>query len=68
MLRSMTVCGAIPVISAPSNMMRPELGRRNPQIVFMMVDLPAPLRPIRPVMTPGATLTLTPRKMSMSAT
>ena len=34
----------------------------------MMVDLPAPFSPIRPVITPGATSRLTPRKMSMSAT
>jgi hypothetical protein len=34
----------------------------------MIVDLPAPLRPISPVIAPGAIETSIPRRMSMSAT
>jgi hypothetical protein len=46
--------------------MTPDLGRRKPQIVFMMVDLPAPFRPMRPVIAPSSTETLIERRMSMS--
>ena len=48
--------------------MVPDLGLKKPQIVFMIVDLPAPFSPIRPVIAPGSTETLTFRRMSMSPT
>ena len=43
------------VTSSPSNMMRPELGVRNPLIRLKNVVLPAPLGPITARSSPGST-------------
>lgn len=37
----------------------PEVGDKNPAIIFMVVDLPAPLGPRKPSTSPGLTLKLT---------
>ena len=42
--------------SRPSTVMRPELGRSSPVIIFSVVDLPAPLRPSSPRNAPGASV------------
>ncbi|MNO05552.1 hypothetical protein D3C81_2269870 [compost metagenome] len=60
------VCGAFPEISLPAHVTLPVFGRRNPQMVFINVDLPAPFRPIRPLMWPALTDSDTLRRTSMS--
>src|SRR5262252_239811 len=48
------------VRSAPAKTMRPSLGLISPAIQLKKVDLPAPLGPIRPTISPSATERLTP--------
>ena len=55
-----TMLGALPVISAPSNLMRPELGVVTPLIRLKTVDFPAPFGPIRPRSSPALRLKLRP--------
>src|SRR6266566_3326353 len=40
--------------------MEPDAGRTNPLIASMSVDLPAPLGPMRPTISPGETVSDTP--------
>src|SRR5688500_9255603 len=42
-------------ISNPATRAVPALGRRKPVIIFMLVDLPAPLGPRKPSTSPAAT-------------
>src|SRR5690606_7120845 len=63
---SIMVCGPLPVISRPPRVMRPLLGVRKPHSAFMSVDLPAPFRPIRPLIRPAWTSSDTLRRTSMS--
>src|SRR5579883_528158 len=46
------------VTSAPSNMIRPRVGARSPATQLKKVDLPAPFGPIRPTISPAATVRL----------
>src|SRR5262249_8450351 len=41
--------------STPSKTMRPSLGRRSPAMQLKKVDLPAPLGPMRPTISPVST-------------
>src|SRR6185312_13989025 len=43
------------VTSTPSKTMRPSLGRRSPAMQLKKVDLPAPLGPMRPTISPLST-------------
>src|SRR5690348_2845010 len=43
------------VTSTPSKRMRPSLGRRSPAMQLKKVDLPAPLGPMRPTISPLST-------------
>src|SRR5262245_43602958 len=52
-------CAASPVMSRPSSCTRPAVGGINPLMVLNSVVLPAPLGPIRPTISPAATVTLT---------
>jgi hypothetical protein len=67
MPRSTSVCGAMPVMSAPSKVTVPLEGRTKPQTVFISVDLPAPFRPMRPVMRPASMRIERSRRTWMSA-
>ena len=42
----------------PSMVAEPEVGRVSPSSMRMVVDLPAPLAPTKPVIEPGSRLTL----------
>src|SRR5882724_877038 len=53
-------CWGIPVMSAPSNQMRPEVGAVSPEIRRKNVVLPAPLGPMIDRSSPRRTLTSTP--------
>src|SRR6476619_7091348 len=66
MPRSMRRWGSMPAMDSPSSSMRPALGARKPQMVFTTVDLPAPLRPMRPLISPAFTSRETSRSTSMS--
>src|SRR5208283_3627727 len=44
----------------PSTSARPASGRRKPVIILIVVDLPAPLGPRKPRMSPRFTVKLTP--------
>src|SRR5882762_2617938 len=57
--RAVSCCGS-PVISLPSNQMRPELGAVSPEIRRKNVVLPAPLGPMIERSSPRLTLTSTP--------
>src|SRR5207342_684735 len=46
--------------SCPYTLAVPSLGVRKPAIIFIVVDLPAPLGPSRPSTSPGSTLKLIP--------
>ncbi len=52
-------CGAMAVMSAPSNTMRPLLGATSPVIRLNKVVLPAPLGPITASASPPSTTRLT---------
>ena len=54
-------CVIMPVMFRPSSRMRPERARGEPQIVFINVLFPAPLAPMSVTISPGFTVTLTPR-------
>src|SRR5437667_12712691 len=41
--------------SKPQTLTRPDVGARNPVIIFMVVDLPAPLGPRKPKTSPRST-------------
>src|SRR5579859_2035807 len=47
--------GGSSVTSTPSNRMRPPEGARSPAMQLKKVDLPAPLGPIRPTISPAST-------------
>src|SRR5512145_36436 len=53
-------CGGRPVISSPSNRMRPPEGRITPVRQLKNVDLPAPLGPMMARISPRRTVRLTP--------
>src|SRR5262245_4438420 len=50
----------LPVMSAPSNRTRPDVGAVRPAITFTMVLFPEPLGPIRPRISPLASWKDTP--------
>src|SRR6185436_21149027 len=52
--------------SMPSNSARP-LALSSPMIAFISVVLPAPLRPIRPIIAPLGTSSDTPRRICVAA-
>src|SRR3954451_19918181 len=58
---------ATPVRSVSPKRMLPPLGLRIPMIVFMSVVLPAPLRPMRPIIDPVGNSRETPRRMWTAA-
>ena len=51
------------VMSSPINLMEPVLERSRPETVLSVVDLPAPLAPIRATISPSLTL----KEMSLMA-
>src|SRR2546430_9969120 len=53
--------------SRVSNRTEPRAALRSPMMVFMSVVLPAPLRPMRPVIEPGGTSSDTPRRICTAA-
>src|SRR5918994_294366 len=53
--------------SRPSKRTAPAPGLSSPITVFISVVLPAPLRPIRPVIEPAASSSDTPRRMCTDA-
>jgi hypothetical protein len=55
------VAGSREVMSSPANSTLPFLGSMIPEIVFRIVDLPAPLAPSTVPMRPFSTARLTPR-------
>jgi hypothetical protein len=59
-------CGGSPWIGVPSNMMRPERGRKVPIRLFRVVLLPAPLRPSRATTSFFATRSDTSNRMWLS--
>ena len=50
----------VPVISVPSKRMLPERGLMRPEIVWSVVDLPAPFDPMRVTICPSSTRRLMP--------
>src|SRR5258707_4005615 len=52
--RACVSAGAL-VTSTPSKTMRPSLGRKSPAMQLKKVDLPAPLGPMRPTISPAST-------------
>src|SRR5919106_6675715 len=53
--------------SVSSKLNFPALGLRMPMMVFMSVVLPAPLRPIKPIIEPVGSSSDTPRRMCTAA-
>src|SRR5205814_6985769 len=53
--------------STPSNSARPPLAFSKPITAFMSVVLPAPLRPMRPIIEPLGTSSETSRRMRIAA-
>ena len=47
------LCAGSPAMSSPSKTTSPSVGRSMPMTLFMAVDLPEPLGPIRPRISPG---------------
>ena len=58
-MRSFTRSGSFPT-SCPATMAVPEVGSMSPQSMRMVVDLPAPLAPRNPKISPRATVKFTP--------
>src|SRR3954471_15321967 len=58
---------ATPARSVSPKRMLPPLGLRMPMMVFMSVVLPAPLRPMRPIIDPVGSSSDTPRRMCTAA-
>src|SRR3954468_4127972 len=58
---------ATPARSVSPKRMLPPLGLRMPMMVFMSVVLPAPLRPMRPIIDPVGSSSDTPRRMWTAA-
>ena len=58
-------CGRRPTMSLPSNLILPRFGRLIPWIVRRVVDLPAPLAPIRVTISPSCTVSEMPLMASM---
>jgi len=52
-------------MSAPSTVTRPEVGVVSPMMVAMVVVLPAPLPPSRPVIEPGCSVNEMPSTAGM---
>ena len=55
MPRTTRMCAFILVMSSPSKRIDPFDGFRMPEIVFIVVDLPAPFAPIRLTISPSST-------------
>ncbi len=53
-----------PVMSAPSNVIRPARGGVSPRMERISVDLPEPFDPSRQVMRPGSIASVTPSSTS----
>ena len=45
----------MPIRLAPSQVIAPDVGLRNPAMLLSRVDLPAPLRPTQATTSPGRT-------------
>ncbi len=58
-------CGGWPTMSVPLNLMLPRFGRLMPWIERRVVDLPAPLAPIRVTISPSCTSSEMPLIASM---
>src|SRR5262245_31862846 len=58
--RSTIRCAERPTVVSPPNVMLPESGGTRPEITRINVVLPAPLGPITPTVSPGATPSETP--------
>jgi hypothetical protein len=54
------LCVGMLVMSWPSKMIEPRRARGLPKIVIIIVDLPAPLAPIRVTISPSVTSMSTP--------
>ena len=52
-------CPGTPSIRLPLNVISPDLGLINPEIVRNVVDLPAPFEPIKVTISPSLTVTYT---------
>src|SRR5262245_66250742 len=53
--------GSLPLSIWPTKRIVPPLGAWTPVMVFIRVDLPAPLSPTSPTTSPGSTAKVTPR-------
>ncbi len=53
-------------MTSPSSRISPDLGCRRPEIVFSVVDFPAPFAPIRVTISPRWTSTLIPLSASIA--
>jgi len=51
----------------PSRRIRPEVGRTNPRIELMSVDLPDPEAPTKATVSPGSTVRLTRSRAARGA-
>ena len=58
-------CGGVSPISLPSNLIEPSRGGVRPEIERRVVDLPAPLEPIRVTISPSSTVSEMPFSASM---
>src|SRR5262249_10212172 len=65
--RATIVAGDSCAIADPLNRMAPRQARLTPEIVRLIVDLPAPLGPRTVTISPECTAKSTPRRISVSA-
>ena len=59
-------CAGTRVMSSPSKTILPELAGVRPEIERSVVDLPAPLEPIRVTTSPSSTVSETPLSASIA--
>jgi hypothetical protein len=57
-------CGGTPTMSSPSRRMLPPETARSPEMVLSVVDLPAPLPPMRVTISPSSTVSEMPFRAS----
>jgi len=60
-----TLCAGMPAICSPTNSMVPLVGWSCPEMVFRVVDLPAPFAPMSVTISPSWTSTLMPLSASI---
>ena len=63
-----SLCAGCPVMSSPLRRIEPERTETIPSIALSSVDLPAPLGPMIPTNSPGATVRSQPLRMLTSGT